>query len=132
VLAPVSPGGQGEAGLRLPLQYIGDMPCVMRPALLSILCNHFDCRNHESGACYEALKEEWGELLCETILHRDDLTEGCGERWLPIRVCAPKSHAAALYSDLVDELILRLSVPEAQSNTHHQQILMQHESSKTH
>ena len=115
VLAPVSPGGQGEAGLRLLSEYIGDMPCVMRPALLGLLCNRFDCRSHESGACYEALKEEWGRLLCETIIHRDDLIEGCGEQWLPIQAHAPTSPSASLYADLADELMIRLSVPEAHS-----------------
>jgi chromosome partitioning protein len=115
VLAPVSLGGQGEAGWRLLSEYIGDMPCVMRPALLGLLCNRFNCRSHESGACYEALKEEWGGLLCETILHRDDLVEGCGEQWLPIRVCAPTSPSTSLYSDLADELMVRLSVLKAQS-----------------
>lgn len=114
VLAPVSPGGQGEAGLRLLAERIGDMPCVMRPAFLGIVCNRFDCRSHGSGACYEALKEEWGGLLCETILHRDDLIEGCGEQWLPILAGAPSSPAASLYSELADELMVRLSVPEAQ------------------
>jgi chromosome partitioning protein len=49
VLAPVSPGGQGEAGLRLLSQYIGDIPCVVRPALHGLLFNRFDCRSHESG-----------------------------------------------------------------------------------
>lgn len=115
VLAPVSPGGQGEAGLRLLSQYIGDMPCVVRPTLLGILFNRFDCRSHQSGACYETLKKEWGVLLCETILHRDDLIEGCGEQGLPLQDCAPTSPAASLYSDLADELMFRLSVPEARS-----------------
>ncbi|MCA1634462.1 MAG: ParA family protein [Acidobacteria bacterium] len=114
VLAPISPGGQGEAGWRLLFEYIGDMPCVLRPALLGLMCNRFNCRSHESGACYEALKEEWGGWLCETIIHRDDLIEGCGEQGLPIQVCAPNSPAASLYSDLADELIVRLSMPKAQ------------------
>lgn len=113
VLAPVSPGGQGEAGLRLLSEYIGDMPCVTRPALLGLLCNRFNCRSHESGACYETLKEEWGGSLCETIIHRDDIIEGCGEQWLPIQAGASTSSAASLYSDLADEIIVRLSVREA-------------------
>jgi len=115
VLAPVSPGGQGDVGLRLLSEYIGDMPCIVRPGFLGVLCNRFDCRSRESGACYEELKEEWGELLCETIIHRDDLIEGCGEQGLPIQVRAPNSPAASVYSDLADELMVRLSVPEAQS-----------------
>jgi hypothetical protein len=61
------------------------------------------------------LKKEWGGLLWETILHRDDLVEGCGEQCLPLQDCAPISTAASLYSDLADELLFRLSVPEARS-----------------
>ncbi|MBA3241132.1 MAG: ParA family protein [Acidobacteria bacterium] len=117
VLAPVSPGGQGVAGWRVLSEYVGDMPCVARPAFLGVLCNRFDCRSRESGACYEALKEEWGELLCESIIHRDDLIEGCGEQGRPIQARSPTSLAASLYSDLANELMGRLSVPEAQCET---------------
>lgn len=115
LLVPVSPKGQGEAGLRLLSQYIGDMPCVMRPSLLGLLFNRLDCRSHQSGAYYEALKKEWGGLLFETILHQDDLIEGCGEQGLPLQDYAPTSPAASLYSDLADELIVRLTAPEARS-----------------
>jgi len=115
VLVPVSPGGQGQAGWRLLSEYIGAMPCGVRPAFLGLLCNRFNCESRESGACYEALKEEWGGVLCETIIHEDSLIEGCGEQWQPVLVSAPNSPAASLYSDLADEIMVRLSMPEAQS-----------------
>jgi chromosome partitioning protein len=115
VLAPVSPRGQGQAGLRLLSEYVGDIPCVARPTFIGVLCNHFDCRSHESGACHEALKEEWGGVVCETIIHGDTLIEGCAEQQQPTRGCALTSRAASLYSDLADELMVRLSLPEVQS-----------------
>jgi len=117
LLAPVSSGGQGQAGLQLLSEYIGGMPCGVRPALLGILCNRFNCESRQSGACYEALKEEWGEALCGTIIHGDNLIEGCGEQWQPIQLCGPNSPAASLYSDLADELMVRLSLLEAQSES---------------
>jgi len=117
VLIPVSPGGQGQAGWRLLSEYIGDMPCGAPPAFLSLLCNCFNCQSHESGDWYEELKEEWGGLLCETIIHRDDLIEGWCEQGQPIRVGALDSLAASLYSDLADELLVRLSVLGAQSES---------------
>lgn len=117
LLAPVSPGGQGQAGWRLISEYIAEMPSGAHPAFLGILCNRFNCENRQSGACYEALKEEWGEALCETIIHGDNLIERCGEQWQPIRLCAPNSPAASLYSVLADELMVRLSLPEAQSES---------------
>lgn len=117
VLAPVSPGGQGQAGWRLLSEYISEMPCGARPAFLGILCNRFNCERRQSGACYEALKEEWGEALCGMIIHGDNLIERCGEQWQPIQLCAPDSPAASLYSDLADELMVRLSLPEAQSES---------------
>lgn len=117
VLAPVSPGGQGHAGWRLISEYIGEMPSGARPAFLGILCNRFNCERRQSGACYEALKEEWGGVLCEIIIHGDNLTERCGEQWQPIRLCAPNSPAASLYSALADELMVRLSLTGAQSES---------------
>ena len=117
VFAPVSPSGQGQAGWRLLSEYIGEMPCGARPAFLGILCNRFNCESCQSGACYEALKEEWGEALCGTIIHGDNLIERCGEQWQPIRLCAPDPSAASLCSDLADELTARLSLPEAQSES---------------
>jgi cellulose biosynthesis protein BcsQ len=71
----------------------------------------------QSGACYEALKEEWGGAVCETIIHGDNLIERYGEQWQPIRLYAHNSPAASLYSDLADELTARLSLPEAQSES---------------
>lgn len=111
VLAPVSPGGQGEAGLRLLSQYIGDMPCIARPTWLGVVCNSFDCRSQESGTFYEEVKNEWGKLLCNTIIHRDNAIELSCERPEPLSGIRPDiSPAADLYAQLADEVLSRLSV----------------------
>jgi chromosome partitioning protein len=108
VLAIVSPGGQSTAGLQLLSDFLGDMPCATRPTLLGIVCNRFDCRRRESGMFYETLSNDWGALLCETIIHRDDLIVSCGERHQVIQPLVPTSPAASLYSDLTEEFIIRL------------------------
>jgi len=123
VLVPVSPGGQGQAGLQLLSEYIDDMPAPARPAFLGILCNRFDCENRQSGACYETLKEEWGEVPFETTIHRDNLIEGCGDEQQPIRFCASNPAAASLYSNLADEVMVRLSLPEAPSKNRRLKIM---------
>ena len=108
VLAIGAPGGQSSAGWQLLSDYLGDMPCATRPALLGVVCNRFDCRSRESGSFYETLSKDWGAVLCETIIHRDDLTARCGERRQLIQPLVPTSPAASLYSDLTEELIIRL------------------------
>jgi chromosome partitioning protein len=113
ILAPVSPGGQSRAGLQLLSDFLGDMPCATRPSLLGVVCNRFDCRSRASGAFYESLSEEWSALLCETIIHQDDLIERCVDNCQIIQSLAPTSPAASLYSDLTEELIIRLEMHRA-------------------
>lgn len=87
------------------------MPCACgRVGLLGVLCNLFDCRSRRSGEFYESLKDEWGDKVLETIIHRDDLIEACAGRRLPVRACAPTSAAATLYAELAGEVLLRLGV----------------------
>ncbi len=67
VVVPVSPQGQGRIGLNVIADYIGDMPCVMRPAILGVVCNLFNCRDRASGLCYERVPKS---VECCSI--RDD------------------------------------------------------------
>lgn len=108
VLAPVSPGGQGEDGLRL----VHERLCLKRhdgkrPELW-VVCNRFNCRDRSSGLLYERLCAEWGEMVFDTIVHRDDLIEACSEGGRPITVAAPRSPAADLYARLTEEVLSRL------------------------
>ncbi|HEX8072034.1 MAG TPA: ParA family protein [Pyrinomonadaceae bacterium] len=49
VLAPVSPGGQGEEGLRLVHDYLDGVQFGDKRSELWVVCNRFDCRDHSSG-----------------------------------------------------------------------------------
>jgi chromosome partitioning protein len=108
LLVPVAPRGQGLLGLRHLTENITRGHEEVR--LLGVVCNLFDCRSHSSREFYEELKRGWGDKVFETIIHRDDLVEGCAERRLPVQALAPESTAATLYSQLVDEIITRLIV----------------------
>lgn len=110
-LVPVAPRGHGLLGLRHLTENTWSITRGHEEVrLLGVVCNLFECRNHFSGKFYEELKREWGDQVFETIIHRDDLVEGCAERRLPVQALAPESTAATLYSQLVDEIMTRLIV----------------------
>jgi chromosome partitioning protein len=110
LLVPVAPRGQGAQGLRHLIENIQVARGHGEVKLLGVVCNLFECRSHSSGEFYEELKHGWGDQVFETIIHRDDLVEGCAERRLPAQVFAPESTAATLYSQLADEIMTRLTV----------------------
>jgi chromosome partitioning protein len=117
VIVPVSPGGQGEEGLRLVAECMGHMVGGDAPPDLSVVCNRFDCRDRLSGLFYERLKVEWGERVFETIIHRDDIIEASSEHGRPVMTSAPGSLAADLYARLADEVLARLHLlPVGQTN----------------
>lgn len=100
VIVPVAPRTQSKEGLRLISKYIAEMPRVYAPDLLGVVCNFFDCRERASGEFVEELRRECGEIVCETLVHRDEWIEGCGERCQIIQSYAPTSTAAALFAEL--------------------------------
>lgn len=111
LLVPVAPDTQGALGLRCLAEFLGNMPCGRgRGELLGVLCNLFDCRSHSSGEFYESLKDEWGDKVLRTIVHRDDLIGACAGRRLPVQACAPMSAAATIYAEFVGEVMLCLGV----------------------
>jgi chromosome partitioning protein len=108
LLVPVTPRGQGVLGLRHLVENI-EVACGHGEVrLLGVVCNLFECRSHSSGEFYEELKRGWGDQVFETIIHRDNLVEGCAGHRLPVQTLAPESTAATLYSRLADEVITRL------------------------
>lgn len=119
VLAPVSPGGQAEEGLRLFHEYLGNMPCGHEPPELWVVCNRFDCRDHSSGRLYERLKARWGGRVLETIIHRDVQIEACSEHSRPVTAFAPRSPAAELYARLADEVLAGLCPAPVERFSHH-------------
>jgi chromosome partitioning protein len=113
VLVPVSPGGQGEEGVSLIEQYLGNMPCGAPPEAVWVVCNRFDCRDHSSGRLYERLAARWGGRVFDTIVHRDDQVEACAERGVPMAASAPQTLGADLYAHLADEVLAKLRLTHA-------------------
>ena len=113
VLAPVSPGGQGEEGLSLIAEYLGNMPCGAPLEDVWVVCNRFDCRDRSSGMLYERLAARWGERVFDTIVHRGDRVEACAGRGVLVAASAPGSPGADLYARLADEALAKLRLTPA-------------------
>jgi chromosome partitioning protein len=113
VLIPVSPGGQGEEGMSLIEQYLGDMPCGIPPEAVWVVCNRFDCRDHASGRLYERLAERWGGRVFDTIVHRDEQVEAYTERNMPVAGSGQVTAGADLYARLADETLAKLCLTHA-------------------
>lgn len=112
VIVPVSPGGQGEEGLRLIAEFMGNMPCGNPLPDLWVVCNRFNCRDHSSGRLYERLKDRWSERVFDTIIHRNDQVEACSKHGGPVASAKP-SPAADLYARLADEVLAKLRLAPA-------------------
>jgi chromosome partitioning protein len=114
VLIPVSPGGQGEEGVGLVEQCLGNMPCGAPPEAVWVVCNRFDCRDRSSGLLYERLAARWGGRVFDTIIHRDEQIEAHAERGVPVAASEQGMLGADLYARLADETLakLRLTPPE--------------------
>jgi chromosome partitioning protein len=113
VLVPISPSGQGEDGMSLVEQCLGDMPCGVPPEAVWVVCNRFDCRDRSSGLLYERLTARWGGRVFDTIVHRDDQVEAYAERGLPMAASAPQTPGADLYARLAAELLAKLPLTHA-------------------
>lgn len=113
VLIPVSPGGQGEMGVSLIEQSLGNMPCGVPPEAAWIVCNRFDCRDHSSGQLYERLTARWGERVFDTIIHRDEQIEAYAERGMTVAASGQTTPGADLYARLADETLARLRLTPA-------------------
>jgi chromosome partitioning protein len=113
VLVPVSPGGQGEEGVSLIEQCLGNMPCGAPPEAVWVVCNRFDCRDHSSGQLYERLTAKWGGRVFDTIVHRDDQIVAYAERGVPAGASEPGMPGTVLYARLADETLARLRLTPA-------------------
>lgn len=113
VLVPVSPGGQGEMGVSLIEQYLGNMPCGAPPEALWVVCNRFDCSDHSSGQLYERLKARWGGRVFDTIVHRDEQVEAYAERGMTVAASGRATPGADLYARLADETLTKLHLTHA-------------------
>lgn len=123
IIVPVSPDGQGEEGLRLVAECMGNITCGDAPPDLSVVCNRFDCRDRPSGQLYERLKAGWGKRVFDTIIHRDEMIEACSESGRPVMASAPVSPAADLYARLGDEVLARLRLPPARTGDYGRELV---------
>jgi chromosome partitioning protein len=113
VLVPVSPGGQGEMGVSLIEQSLGNMPCGTSPEAMWVVCNRFDCHDHSSGQLYERLTARWGSRVFDTIVHRDEQIEAYAERGVMVAASRQATPGADLYARLADETLARLRLTHA-------------------
>jgi chromosome partitioning protein len=113
VLVPVSPGGQGEEGVSLIEQCLGNMPCGAPPEAVWVVCNYFDCHDHSSGQLYERLAARWGGRVFDTIVHRDDQVEAYAERGVLMTAAGQGTPGADLYARLADETLAKLRLTPA-------------------
>ena len=113
VLIPVSPGGQGEMGVSLIEQSLGNMPCGVPPEAAWVVCNRFDCWDHSSGQLYERLTATWGGKVFDTIVHRDEQIEAYAERGMTVAASGQATPGADLYARLADETLSRLHLTHA-------------------
>nr|QEO73717.1 hypothetical protein [uncultured bacterium] len=113
VLVPVSPGGQGEEGVSLIEQSLGDMPCGAPPEAVWVVCNRFDCRDYSSGRLYERLTATWGGRVFDTIVHRDEQVEAYAERGVTVAASGQTTLGVDLYARLADETLVKLRVTHA-------------------
>jgi chromosome partitioning protein len=110
VIVPVSPDTQGEEGLRLVAEFLGNMSCGDAPPGLWVVSNRLDCRDRSSGLLDERLRAGWSGMVFDTIIHRDDLIESCAERGRTVTNFAPQSPAADSYARLTNEVLVKLSI----------------------
>jgi chromosome partitioning protein len=113
VLIPVSPGGQGEEGVSLIEQSLGNMPCGAPPKTMWVVCNRFDCRDHSSGRLYERLAARWNGRVFDTIVHRDEQVEAYAERNVPVAGSGHVTAGADMYARLADETLAKLCLTYA-------------------
>jgi chromosome partitioning protein len=113
VLIPVSPGGQGEMGISLIEQSLGNMPCGVPLEAVWVVCNRFECRDRSSGLLYERLVAGWSGRVFDTIVHRDEQIEAYAERGMAVAASGQATPGADLYARLADETLARLHLTHA-------------------
>lgn len=78
--------------------------------LLGMVCTMFDARTSVAVESFEQLKQEYGDLVFDTIIHRNVKLEESPAWHKPVQLYAPGSRGAALYSSLGDEVLRRLGI----------------------
>lgn len=111
-LVPVSASPYGEDGLVDLIESHQNLKEMgSRTDILGMFTTLFDTRVGICGASHEALKHEYGDLVFETIIHRNSKIEESPAFMKPVQLHAPTSRGARLYAELTDEILGRIGMP---------------------
>lgn len=80
-------------------------------ALLGMVITFFDARTGVNSTMLRGIRKKFGDLVFDTIIHRNVKLEECPGLHQPIQVYAPESRGAQNYASLTDEVLARLGMP---------------------
>ncbi|MFL6284621.1 MAG: ParA family protein [Pyrinomonadaceae bacterium] len=80
-------------------------------ALLGMVITLFDARTGVNATMLKSIRSKFGDLVFDTIIHRNVKLEECPAVHQPIQVYSPDSRGAQNYSALTDEFLTRLGMP---------------------
>jgi len=111
-LVPVSANPMGKDGLTDLIESHQNMRDLgSRAEILGMFTTLFDTRVAICGASHEQLKKTYGELVFDTIIHRNSKIEESPAFMKPVQMHAPQSRGAKLYAALTEEILQRLQMP---------------------
>lgn len=80
-------------------------------AMLGVVTTFFDARTGVNSQMLKEIRAKFGDLVFDTIIHRNVKLEECPAWHQPIQVYAPDSRGALNYAALTDEILVRLGQP---------------------
>lgn len=87
-----------------------------RLELLGIVSTMFDTRTTVSAASHEMLKEKFGDLVFDTLIHSNVKIAESPSYNKPVQLYAPNSRGAIVYGELTDEILERLNARSTGKN----------------
>lgn len=116
-LVPVSANPMGTDGIVDLMESHQNMRDLGSKAeILGMFTTLFDTRVNICGASHESLQITYGDLVFNTIIHRNSKIEESPAYMKPVQIHAPQSRGAILYGELTDEILQRLRLPLAKSS----------------
>ena len=119
MLIPVSAHPLAQDGLQY-LMHTFKQVCGLnqRLKLLGIVSTMFDTRTTVSAESHKMLQQKFGELVFDTMIHTNVKIAESPSYNRPVQLYAPNSRAALLYSELTDEILIRLKEQSASKTIH--------------
>ncbi len=117
MLIPVSAHPLAQDGLQY-LMHTFKQVRGLNPRLeiLGIVSTMFDTRTTVSAASHEMLKEKFGDLVFDTLIHSNVKIAESPSYNKPVQLYAPNSRGAIVYGELTDEILDRLNTRSAGKN----------------